>query len=356
MKRCLWNGLTGLILLLACSTALFAQEELDGKYFTLKDSGGRIVCRTAHRVVVGDRYLNSGNRLYEVVRSVGMTAWVKPVSDGEAKSSLFSQVQKAIEADWHGYFSKTALKSHGPICIYHTHTDESYLPTQGVNSEKVRGGVVGVGDALAKSFEEKGIPVDHSKTSHVPHDAMAYDRSRRTAAQMLKDQPPVLLDVHRDAVPKDEYTMLINNKPTARVQLVVGRENPNFQANNEYAKRVKNVVDKQYPGLVKGIFYGKGKYNQDLGPRAMLLECGTNTNSENEAIRGVQLFAEAGSNVLYGSAGNWASNRGSLRSVFLIVLAAAVAIGLFFLLNRRGLASIGREFGGDRGNDDPDKE
>lgn len=356
MKRWILSGLVGLLLLLACSAALLAHEELDEKYFTLKDSTGRIICRTAHRVVMGDRYLNSGNRLYEVVRVRGVTAWVKQVSRGNAKSNLFSQVQKGIEADWHGYFSKAAIKSHGPICIYHTHTDESYLPTQGVNSEKVHGGVVGVGDALAKSFEEEGIPVDHSKTSHVPHDAMAYDRSRRTAAQLLKERPPVLLDVHRDAVPKDEYTMVIDNKPTARVQLVVGRENPNFQANNEYAKRVKDVVDKKYPGLVKGIFYGKGKYNQDLGPRAMLLECGTNTNSEAEAIRGVQLFAAAGSNVLYSSAGNWASNRGSLRSVFLILLAAAGAIGIFFLLNRRGLSSIGREFGGDRGNDDPDTE
>ena len=40
-----------------------------------------------------------------------------------------------------------------------------------------------------------------AKTPHDPHDAMAYDRSRRTAAELLKKNPIALLDIHRDAVP-----------------------------------------------------------------------------------------------------------------------------------------------------------
>ena len=49
-----------------------------------------------------------------------------------------------------------------------------------------------------------------------------------------------------------------------KVQIVLGRTNPNLKANEAFAKQVKAVVDKKYPGLIKGIFYGDGKYNQDL--------------------------------------------------------------------------------------------
>jgi stage II sporulation protein P len=329
----------GLLLLLAASVG--AHDELDRRFYTLKDSGGRIICRTAHRVVVGDRYLNSANRLYEVIKIHRLEARVTPVKS--KSQSLFSKTQSSLMELWR---AQTAVKPRGPVCIYHTHTDEAFLPTEGVNSEKFRGGVVDVGTAITKALEKKGVPCIHSTTSHVPHDAMAYDRSRRTAAQLLKQQPAVLLDVHRDAVPRSEYLTMVDQQSTAKIQLVVGRQNPNFQACNEYAKRVKAAVDQKCPGLIKGIFYGKGKYNQDLGPHTMLLECGTNTCSEAEAIRGGRIFAAAAANVLYGSAGNWSSNMGSWRSFWIIVLVVAGIIGFFLLINRRGLTSIGREFGG----------
>jgi stage II sporulation protein P len=329
----------GLLLLLAASVG--AHDELDGHFYTLKDAGGRIICRTAHRVVVGDRYLNGANRLYEVIRINRLEARVKPI---KVKSrSLFSRALSSLMELWS---AQTAVKPRGPVCIYHTHTDEAYLPTEGVNSGKVRGGVVDVGTVITKELESKGIPCVHSISSHVPHDAMAYDRSRRTAAQLLKHRPAVMLDIHRDAVPRREYLTTVGQQSTAKIQLVVGRQNPNFQACNDFAQRVKAAVDRKCPGLIKGIFYGKGKYNQDLGPQTMLLECGTNTCSKAEAIRGGRIFAAAAANVLYGSAGNRSRNSGSWRSFWIIALVVAGIIGFFLLINRRGLTSIGREFGG----------
>jgi stage II sporulation protein P len=353
MKRWLMVIIVQVSLVLLLAAAVGAQDELDRQFFTLKDSGGRIICRTAQQVVVGDRYLNSANRLYEVTKVNRLAAQVKVVTTQAKPKSLFDQARSSLLELWQ---AQTAVKPRGPICIYHTHTDEAYLPTEGVSSEKVRGGVVDVGTAIAKEFEIKGIPVVHSTTSHVPHDALAYDRSRRTAVQLLKQQPPVILDVHRDAVPKEEYLTRINNRPTAKIQLVVGRQNPNFQACNEYAKRVKATVDRKCPGLIKGIYYGKGKYNQDLGPRSLLLECGTNTCSETEARRGGRIFAAAATDVLYGSAGNWSSNMGSWRSIWIVVLAVGGIIGFFLLINRRGLSSIGREFGGPDDGADHDKK
>ncbi|HYH02150.1 MAG TPA: stage II sporulation protein P, partial [Bacillota bacterium] len=160
------------ILLFSVSMAALGQVELDKQFFVLKDAGGKIICRTAHRVVPGDRYLNSENRLYEVIKVSKTVALVKPVKEAAAKrKTLFSQAVSSLTDLWK---ARTAAKARGPVCIYHTHTDEAYLPTEGVNSKKVRGGIVDVGEAVAKAFEEQGVPVVHSKASHVPHDAMAY--------------------------------------------------------------------------------------------------------------------------------------------------------------------------------------
>jgi stage II sporulation protein P len=356
MKRWLMIITVQVGLMFLVGGAVAAQDELDRQYFTMKDTGDRIICRTAQRVVVGDRYLNSANRLYEVVKVKGLVARVRIVgSQAKAKDNPLARLQSSLWELWQD--AQSAVRPQGPICIYHTHTDESYLPTEGVNSRKVRGGIVDVGSAIAKAFEEKGIPVVHSNTSHVPHDGMAYDRSRRTAVQLLKQRPRVLLDIHRDAVPRSEYLTMVDQRPTAKIQMVVGRQNPNFQACNEYAKQVKAAVDQRYPGLIKGIFYGKGKYNQDLGPRCLLLECGTNTCSEAEAMRGARAFAAAATNVLYRAAGNRSSNMGSWRSFWIITLVVAGVIGFFLLINRRGLAtSIGREFGGPDEHTDRDEK
>jgi stage II sporulation protein P len=320
-----------------------AEIELDGKYVTLKDNKGKIITRTAHHVSIGDEYLNSSNELYRVVQVKGEIATAKLVRkerlEAESGTGLRSLINNLSQM-------RAEVEDKGPIAIYHTHSDECYIPTDGKASRKGNGGIFKVGEALAKGFERKGVPVVHDKSSHDPHDALAYDRSRRTAAQLLKKRPSCILDIHRDAAPREEYSKVINGKGVTKVQLVVGRENPNFKANNDFAKNVKAIVDRKYPDLIKGIFYGTGKYNQDLGPRTLLIEFGTHTNSRESAERGAAIFADAATDVLYGAAGAGFVNRGSLRSLFWIIAAFVGGIGLFLLLNRRGLKDIGKEFTG----------
>ncbi len=78
----------------------------------------------------------------------------------------------------------------------------------------------------------------------------------------------------------------------SQIRLVVGRQNQNREANLEYAKRIKAIADEKYPGLVKGIFHAHGNYNQDLGPRMILIEFGTHVTSLEEALRSVRPTAE----------------------------------------------------------------
>jgi stage II sporulation protein P len=229
------------------------------------------------------------------------------------------------------------------------------------------GGIIEVGDAFAQALKERGIPVIHDRTSHVPHDSMAYDRSRRTAVELLKKNPIALLDIHRDAVPKEEYTEEVNNTTVSKIQFVVGRQNPNQEANDSFARQIKEVVDRKYPGLVKGIFYGKGKYNQDLAPRLILIEVGTHTNTRQEAERGAAIFASAAQEVLARPARTEKNVRQGFGRSFLWIIGVAVAgIAIFLVLNggwNKIRSDVGRMTGGNAetnsepgGEDDPPRE
>lgn len=70
----------------------------------------------------------------------------------------------------------------------------------------------------------------------------------------------------------EEYQGNVNGRPLAKTQLVVGRQNPQMNTVNNFAQQLKAIADNKYPGLVKGIFYGKGGYNQDIYPRSILIE------------------------------------------------------------------------------------
>lgn len=341
-----------LLPLLAITNTAFAEMELSGKYMTLRDEHGKVITSTAHQIVVGDEYLDSQNNLYRVVKVHDNMATVKLVRKEKLTASTISELKDLWSYLLSGEFLRGETKAKGPIAIYHTHSDESYIPGDGTSSKFGRGGIFQVGDSLTNAFEKSGIPVIHSKNAHDPHDAMAYDRSRRTAVQLLKKQPTTLLDVHRDAVPAQMYSGVINNQGVTKVQLVVGRQNPNFQANNDFAKRIKETCDRKYPGFIKGIFYGKGKYNQDLGPRSILLEFGTDTNSKVAAERGAQIFAAASKDVLYGNRGARFINRGSMRSLFWVIAVLIGGTGLFFLINRGGFKNLGKEFTGAMGEDE----
>ncbi len=74
---------------------------------------------------------------------------------------------------------------------------------------------------------------------------------------MLKEEPAALFDVHRDAVPAEQYEGEVDGEEVAQVMIVVGQQNQNQAENEEFAEMLKQAADEENPDLVKGIFYGK---------------------------------------------------------------------------------------------------
>lgn len=268
----------------------YAQEESATGYFSLVDETGKVVYLTGWDVRVGDQCLTENNKRFEIVSMEGQIAHVKLIGEVD-----LSQYEKPMNNMISSILTPriAAAQGNGKVAIYHTHSDESYIPTDGKESILGAGGIYKVGDSFSSALQANGLEVIHSDAKHDPHDNMAYERSRRTAVELIKQQPDAIFDIHRDATPPEVYQTTINGQDVTKVQLVVGKYGATGKQIEDYALQIKAAADKQHPGLVKGIFFAKGgDYNQDLFPRSMLLEVGTHTNNRQAAERGVALFAD----------------------------------------------------------------
>lgn len=286
------------------------QDLLEEKYYYLLDEKGRELTVTGRRIHVGDEYVTSDNRLYRV----------HSVRDKIAQARFIRRVGAVFEDDVRSFpvalwesIRQAVLPVQAPgnllpqgepkriVAVYHTHNAESFVPTDGTHSIFGRGGIHEVGDSFTYALEAKDVTVLFDQTKHLPHDRGAYRRSRATAERLLAKGPDVMFDIHRDAAPRHVYAGEVDGRPIARVQFVVGRQNPNMRINRQLALDLKKTADEIHPGLVKGIFMARGNYNQDLTPMNLLLETGAHTNSREAAEDGVALFADVVYHYFYGA-------------------------------------------------------
>ena len=312
-------------------------ERQDGGYYRLVDLDGKFVTETSLDIGVDDVYISEDNVRYVIDRVSGDTVYAR--NEGQERMPAIYDQQGAVVAFWQ-WAAGMASGNKGAIGIYQTHSDESYQPTSGTTSATPRGDIYEVGKALAASLEKAGYQVVFSDNVHLPHDGQAYVRSRRTAAELSRQGPVTLIDIHRDAIPNpSQYRATVNGEQLSQVRLVVGRQNQNMATNLAYAKRIKAVADKKYPGLIKGIFFAKGNYNQDLGPRMILLEFGTHTTTLQEASKAAALMADiipAAAGLAPGTGGTASSQFGKtgLTSALWILGLAAVGAGIWYFVNK----------------------
>jgi len=324
------------VLLIIQGSAL--AERTDGGFYTLVDEDGRVITMTARHLDVGDAYIAADNRRYEVASISGDEVRVR-------YTETITLPRVDLEG-WRAQVVGSAAGGERVVGIYHTHNDESYVPTSGTESKADGSGdILQVGKALADAMERLGFTVIWSDASHLPHDGEAYIRSRRTAMAMLEKGPVTLIDVHRDATPPEVYEAEVEGQPVTKVRIVVGRQNQNREANLEYAKRIKAVADQEFPGIIEGIFDARGNYNQDLGPHMILLEFGAHTNYMEHAQQAAEFFAKvipAAAGIAPGQEQEAEKQIGqpAAKSVLWIIGAAAAAVVGYLALNKQGLGSL----------------
>ena len=278
------------IALLCLMQAAHAQEQ----YWSLVDEQGRFLTCVCYEPQEGDGYISESNRQYTVLRVEGDRAILR--DDGDVAMPELPWLSGVESAQ-----TVSAAGTERSIAMYCTHSDESYEPTDGYYTTSGRGSIYEVAGLLAEELSLGGIPCEVADTLHHPHDAGAYRRSRQTAMQLVRTAPDALFDIHRDGIPNpEEYLAEIGGREVSRIRLLVGRGNQNMEVNKRFALTLKATADQVYPKLIKDIYMGKGAFNQDLLPRALLLECGTYTLGRETVEASMPMLADVITRTLYG--------------------------------------------------------
>ncbi len=197
-------------------------------------------------------------------------------------------------------FGQVHLSDEVGVIIYHTHNAEDYKPSAGASkSEGQNGGVATAADVLCDGLERKyGIKTVHNKTLHdYPDWSHSYINSLKTAKALLNSYPEakIIFDVHRDAgyTSKNPTTAVINGKKAAKILLVVGGNHENYQQNLAFAQSLEDEGAKMYPDLIKGIHIAQSaRYNQQIHPHDIIVEVGSDLNTQEEANYAMECFAD----------------------------------------------------------------
>ena len=214
-------------------------------------------------VELGDNYLSKDFKYYEVIsldkdRMIGVAKFIKNVEKPKTYKSN-SPVPIKIERR--------------VIAMYMTHNDESYVPTDGVDSVYGNGGIKDVALAFKSQLERNFVDVYFDDTLHIPHDTSAYSRSLKTAQSLQNSySPDAIFDIHRDGASRSYYIANVDGKERGRVRIVIGKANPNMALNEEFATYLMAVGNELYPWLFTDIYYAKGHYNQSIDSKAILFE------------------------------------------------------------------------------------
>ena len=315
-----------------------AAAETDGdRIYTLFSVDGERLTQRAGRMYEGDEYISGDDRHFRVKRvdDDSCAAWAEYIGPSEATEDIWSGLFGGAEAE----------EGKGLICMYSTHSDESYVPGDGESSKWEDAGIYDVGEKFKEQLEELGYEVIYSDDTFLPHDAGAYSRSASTAEEFVKKSPEALFDIHRDGVPAEQYETEVEGRDMSMVRLFVGRSNANRDANMAFAKHIKAVADKEYPGLVKDIYMGKGNYNQELYPQALLLEFGTHEIDKDLVLKSTGYMAEVVDTAISGGTAkaeeaDAETDTGAGKGIFWVIVIAVAAAAIY------ALAATGRLGGG----------
>lgn len=202
------------------------------------------------------------------------------------------------------------------ILIFHTHTCESYTPTENFQYQQtgtyrttdLNYNVARVGTELTAQLNSYGYNVIHDTTYHdYPAYSGSYGRSLTTVENLLKQNTntDVVIDLHRDAIGDYSYapSVQIGDESAARLMFVIGTdggglEHPNWNQNLKFAVKLQEKANELYPGLFKPIILRNSRYNQHLSKAACIIEVGATGNTMEQCLTSMKYLAKVMSEVM----------------------------------------------------------
>lgn len=200
------------------------------------------------------------------------------------------------------------------VLLYSTHTSEAYLQyesdwyyrDESFRTEEEEKSVVAVAKRAKDVIEAGGFGVIHDTTRFDETYSGSYQRSMDAMQKNLLKYPTIQItvDVHRDAFGEEDdgtrYKPVaeVNGENAAQIMIMAGCDLsedplfPDWRENLHLALRLQQKGDLLYPGLFRPLFFAQRNYNMHATHGSLLVEVGTEVNTQREADYAGKLLGE----------------------------------------------------------------
>jgi stage II sporulation protein P len=241
------------------------------------------------------------------------------------KTDTFTDVYNSVKIKNESQYSLTEdmvipnvdFSNKKDIIIYHTHTCESYTPTEENNYEAsgnfrttdLNYSVARVGTELTNNLQGYGFNVNHNTTYHdYPAYTGSYTRALSTIKSLLNTNPntELVIDLHRDAIGSSSTyapCVQIGDEVVAQIMFVIGTdggglEHKDWLNNFKLAIKIQEKANEMYPGLFKPIILRDSRYNQHVAKGACIIEVGATGNTLEQCNGSMKYLANVISEVM----------------------------------------------------------
>ncbi len=184
------------------------------------------------------------------------------------------------------------------IYLYNTHQSEAYAGGETV---------VDAAAILANLLQEKGHTVVLETNDFAAYGRahnMDYNQSYKISYNFLNEAFvnyggfDLVIDLHRDAIPREASYIEANGKRYAKMMMVVGGLSSNATAIKNNSSTLSDMINNQVYGIMRSMMVREAYYNQEMSPNMVLIELGGDVNSFEEVKNSLPVLADGITNYL----------------------------------------------------------
>lgn len=179
------------------------------------------------------------------------------------------------------------------VYIYNTHQQEGYSEGKTVVDGSIE---------LANILQEAGIEVVYESndfSKYLKENNLDYNYSYYASNHYLNEALvnyggfDLVIDFHRDSVPRENTYIDIENRKYAKMMFVVGGLSVNKDHIIQISDTIASLIDKQKQGVMKKTMVRESYYNQEVYKNMVLIEVGSDTNYYDEISNSTKLLGKA---------------------------------------------------------------
>ncbi len=291
-----------LVIIVTSFTFIYTVKWLDTINMNVED-------KVLKELLISSSNLNSENKVInKVVRYISNLDLVNPVNLMNVNyKGLIEERVVVIKPSEDEDKAVIGDKNNNPtIYIYNTHQTEKYASTKN-ELYNIEPDVITASYMLKEKLrilKLNAIVEDNNISEILKSNNWSYASSYKVSRMLLEDaisknkKLTYYIDLHRDSVNKNITTVNIKDKSYAKILFVLGLEHKNYTQNLKEIEKINNILEKNYPGISRGIYKKSGTgvngiYNQDFSSKCMLVEVGGHENNLEEVANTIDALANS---------------------------------------------------------------